>query len=129
MVDCHRGVPKLTSPIEAVTVSIYVMPVTSSQHTLWDISMVMVGPTKRLADVSSHGNFDGYLWGLISYQRLGSVWKPGSGILFSETGLPGGIFTFSVKILGALTLLASCFIAGMMRGLVHPRKEVVGKQT
>ena len=50
-----RGVPKLTSPTEAVTMSMYVMQVASSWHILVDVSMVMAGPTKRLGDVSSHG--------------------------------------------------------------------------
>ena len=46
-------VPKATSPIEAVTVSMYVMLVASSQFILVDVNMVVVGPTKRLDRFSS----------------------------------------------------------------------------
>ena len=123
-----RGVPKLTSPIEAVTVSMCVMSVTSYWHILVDVSMVMVGPTKWLVDVSSHGTSMVTCGGWSLIKDWVKSWKPGGGILFWETGPPGGIFAFSVKILGVPTLLASCFIAGMTRGLVCPRKGVIGKQ-
>ena len=48
-------VSKATSPIVAVTMFMYVMLVTSSQFTLVDASMVMVGPIKRLGGISSRG--------------------------------------------------------------------------
>ena len=48
-----QEVPKATSPIEAVTVSMYVMPVASSQFILVDINVVMAGPTKRLGGINS----------------------------------------------------------------------------
>ena len=50
-----QDVPKASSPIEAVTMSMYVMLVASSQFILVDVSVVMVGPTKRLGGVSSGG--------------------------------------------------------------------------
>ena len=116
-----RGVPKLTSPIEVVTVSMYIMLVTSSWHILLNVSMVTAGPTKRPGDISSHGTLTGTCggWSLIKEQAMSL--KPGGSILFWETGLPGDVFAFSVKILGTPVLLASCFIAGMMRGFMHPR--------
>ena len=48
-------VSKATSPIVAITVFTYMMPVASSWFTLVDVSMVRVGPTKRLGGISPGG--------------------------------------------------------------------------
>ena len=72
-------VPKAISPIEAVTMSMYVMPVASSSFILVDINVVMAGPTKRLGGISSSGalmvTHEG--WPLIKDQQISL--KPGSG--------------------------------------------------
>ena len=74
-----QEVPKATSPIEAVHMSTNVMPVASSQFTLVDIIVVMVGPTKRLGGISSWGTLmvthGG--WPLVKDQVISL--KPGGG--------------------------------------------------
>ena len=50
-----RDISMATSPIEAVTVSKYVMPVASSWFILVDVKVVMAGPTKRPGGISSGG--------------------------------------------------------------------------
>ena len=68
-----------TSPIVAVTVFMYVMPVVSSQFTLVNVGMVMVGPTKRPGGVSSRGTLMVTHGGqpLVKDQAIST--KPGSG--------------------------------------------------
>ena len=49
------NISKASSPIVAVTVFMYVMLVASSQFTLVNVSMVMVGPPNRPCGISSGG--------------------------------------------------------------------------
>ena len=75
-----RWVPKLTSPIEAVTVSMYMMPIALSWHILgmlvWSWWVLLKTGWCQLP-----WDFNSYSWGLISYQRPGNVletrqWHP-----------------------------------------------------
>ena len=86
-----QEVPKATSPIEAVTMSTYVMPVASSHFTLVNVNVVMVGPTKRLGGVSSWGTlmvtFEG--WPLVKDWAIFP--KPGGGTFGGSSREGSGI--------------------------------------
>ena len=72
--------------------------------------MVMVGPTKTLGDFSSQWDFNGYLWGLISYQRLGNVFETRQWHHLLGDGAPWQhLCIFSVKILDVPALLVWLF--------------------
>ena len=81
-------VPKATSPIEAVTTSMYVMPVASSLFTLVINNVVMAGPTKRLGGVSSWGTLMVTQWGWPLVKDQATSPKPGSGT-FSGSSIEG----------------------------------------
>ena len=126
-VNCHQGSPQAYQP----NWGCHHVHVHDASHLILAYSCGCQcghgGPTKRMDDVSSHGTLMVICGGWYLTKDWAMSLKPGSHILFWETGLPGGIFAFLVKTLGALALLASCFIAKMMRGLVCPRKGVVRK--
>ena len=73
-----QEVPKATSPIEAVTVSTYVMLVASSWFIHVDVNVAMVGPTKRLGSISSWGASMVICGGWPLIKELAISLKPGS---------------------------------------------------
>ena len=127
--------PKLTRLMKAVTVSTLVVPIMASCCTHVDIIVAMAVLTKRPGEViSTCGR-------LIVMQGVSSPWKdlaisanPSSGICFCKTGLLRGLFTHWLKIFGApvcwleMVRVEVVAVEGMMRGLEHPRKGVIGKE-
>ena len=98
-----------------------------------DILVVVVAPTKRFGiDVIFWGQLVMTQGAWLSLKDYAISMKPGSHVIFFATSLSGGVDTCSkiVCLLGVVgvEVVGAIVAVGMMRGLGHPRREVVWKE-